>query len=76
MKRVLIAVASLMLLGLSLQMAQGQVEQLATYRGPGGIDGEVVGPGPAAGSERLYLAYMYVDRTVDLVSVDPTSGKW
>jgi outer membrane protein assembly factor BamB len=76
MKRVLVAVASLMLIGWSLHGAQAQVEQLAAYRGPGGIDGAVIGPGPAAGSQRLYLAYMYVNRTVDLVSVDPTSGKW
>ncbi|HZY62647.1 MAG TPA: hypothetical protein VFE38_08980 [Edaphobacter sp.] len=79
MKQALIAIAGLILVGGSLQTAlrtQAPVEKLASYKGPGAMDGEAMGPGPTAGSERLYLAYMYVDRTVDLVSVDPMNGKW
>jgi outer membrane protein assembly factor BamB len=74
--RTLIAIATGMLVAWSFQGAHAAVEQLATYNGPGAIDGAVVGPGPASGSERLYLAYMYVNRTIDLISVDPASGKW
>ncbi|MES2221072.1 MAG: hypothetical protein V4587_08915 [Acidobacteriota bacterium] len=76
MKLPLVAIVSWILVAWSFQAAHAGVEQLATYRGPGAIDGAVVGPGPTSGSERLYLAYMYVNRTVDLVSVDPASGKW
>ncbi len=74
--RTVIALVSGILVAWSLQEAQAAVEQLATYKGPGAIDGAVVGPGLISGSERLYLAYMYANRTIDLVSVDPATGKW
>ena len=33
-----------------------------------------VAPGPAAGSERVYQSYIYNDRTLDIVAVDPETG--
>jgi hypothetical protein len=75
-KRLLVLIIALIFAGCTQQKAHGTVEYLGTYKGPGAIDGAVIGPGPAPGTQRLYLAYMYVNRTVDLVSVDPTTGKW
>lgn len=76
MKRFLIVVAVCVLTCWAQNGAHAAVEKLGTYSGPGAIDGHVVGPGPTAGSQRLYLAYMYVNRTVDLVSVNPENGEW
>ena len=49
-------------------------ERLATYRGLGALVASAVGPGPSAGSQRLYLSYLYVDQTIDVVAVDPETG--
>lgn len=76
MKRILFVIAVSVLTCWAQYGAHAAVEKLGTYSGPGAIDGEVVGPGPTSGSQRLYLAYMYAGRTVDLVSVNPESGKW
>ncbi len=43
---------------------------LATYEGLGGLTAQVVGP-----DGRLYLSYMYVDSTIELVAVDPETGR-
>lgn len=52
----------------------GSFELLGKYRGVGALVASTVGPGPVPGSERLYLSYLYVDNTLDLVAVDPESG--
>src|SRR6185437_16186737 len=49
-------------------------ERLATYRGLGALVASAVAPGPSAGSQRLYLSYLYVDQTIDVVAVDPETG--
>jgi len=49
--------------------------RLATYRGLGGVLASTVGPGPAPGSERLYQSYIYIGGTLDLVSIDPETGR-
>ncbi len=68
-----------MLLGLlaaTVVFAQGagKFELLGKYRGLGGLVASAVGPGPTAGSERLYLSYLYIDNTIEVVSVDPATG--
>ena len=51
-------------------------EPIATYKGPGAIEDAIIGPGPTPDAELLYRSYMYVDRTLDLVAVDPGTGRW
>ena len=54
--------------------AAGAFEELATYRGLGALVASTVGPGPAAGSQRLYLSYLYINNTIDVVAVDPETA--
>jgi hypothetical protein len=54
----------------------GTFELLATYRGLGSMVASAVGPGPTPGSQRLYLSYLYLDKTIDVVSVDPATGEF
>jgi hypothetical protein len=49
-------------------------QELATFRGPGAVLNERVGPGPVPGSERLYRSYIYLGQTLDIVAIDPESG--
>lgn len=49
---------------------------MATYRGLGGLVASAVGPGQRPGTERLYLSYLYLDHTIDIVAVDPVTGKY
>lgn len=58
----------------TLCLAQGRFELIAEYRGIGGANGTVVGPGPVPGSERLYVSYTYNQNTFDVLSIDPDSG--
>jgi streptogramin lyase len=55
---------------------KGGFQQVITHRALGSLVASVVGPGPEAGSERLYLSYVYVDNTLDIVAVDPQTGKY
>jgi hypothetical protein len=55
--------------------AQG-FRHVATYRGPGGLVASAVGPGQQPGTERLYLSYLYLDHTIDVVAVDPATGNY
>ena len=48
---------------------------LATYRGIGGNFALTVGPGPTAGSERLYASYLYMGNTFEVVAIDPATGE-
>jgi streptogramin lyase len=50
-------------------------ELLGKFRGLGGLVATAVGPGHAAGSERVYLSYLYIDNTIDVVAVDPQTGE-
>lgn len=51
-----------------------QFQKIGTYQNLGGVPNSMVGPGPTPGSQRLYLNYMYVDNTLDVVAVDPDTG--
>jgi outer membrane protein assembly factor BamB len=44
------------------------------YAGTGSITAQTVGPGPTAGSERIYLSYIYYYDTFEIVAVDPRNG--
>jgi len=55
--------------------AAAEFERIATYRGLGALVASAVGPGPSPGTQRLYLSYLYVNHTIDVVAVDPGSGK-
>lgn len=54
----------------------GTFDLLATYRGLGSMVASAVGPGPTPGSQRLYLSYLYLDKTIDVVAVDPATGEF
>jgi outer membrane protein assembly factor BamB len=49
-------------------------QKLGTAVGTGEILASVVGPGPSAGSQRLYESYIYNGSTFDLVAIDPQTG--
>ncbi|HXE15172.1 MAG TPA: hypothetical protein VN633_23815 [Bryobacteraceae bacterium] len=70
----LIALALILLMASSSE-AQG-FRHVATYRGLGGLVASAVGPGQQPGTERLYLSYLYLDHTIDVVAVDPTTGQY
>jgi len=66
------------ILGAAITFAQeaGKFELLGRYRGLGAMVASAVGPGPVAGSERVYISYLYIDNTIDVVAVDPASGEF
>lgn len=49
--------------------------ELATFRGTGSVLNQLVGPGPTPGSERFYRSYIYLGQTLDIVAIDPDTGK-
>ena len=54
-------------------LAKG-MEKIGTFNAVGGVKGAAVGPGATAGSQRLYLDYMYIGDTIEIVSIDPKTG--
>jgi len=60
----------------SLAAAQGHFEKLATLRSLGLVVGQTVAPGPGGRGQRLYVSYLYVNHTIDVVSVDPDTGQF
>lgn len=52
----------------------GTFELVGDYHGIGHQLAAVVGPGPTAGSERLYASYIYDGDTLDVLSIDPDTG--
>lgn len=50
--------------------------QLATFRGLGGVLNSLVGPGPTPGSQRLYRSYIYHGSTLEIVAIDPETGSY
>ena len=58
----------------SAAVSVGSFEKIATFTEVGGMKGAAVGPGPDQGSQWLYLDYMYIDDTVEIVGVDPKTG--
>ena len=56
--------------------AQGHFEKLATLRSLGLVVGQTVAPGPGGRGQRLYISYLYVNHTIDVVSVDPDTGQF
>jgi hypothetical protein len=50
-------------------------ELLARYKALGGLMATTVAPGDADGSELLYASYLYADNTLDVIAVDPATGK-
>jgi len=47
----------------------------ARFLGIGGCLKTLVGPGPEAGSQRLYASHIYGGDVLDIVAVDPLTGK-
>ena len=56
------------------QQPTGKIELVANYRGVGGLVASTVAPGTAAGSERLYASYLYMGKSLDVLSIDPDNG--
>ncbi len=56
--------------------AAGTFDLLATYRGLGSMVASAVGPGPTEGSQRVYLSYLYLEKTIEVVAVDPATGEF
>ena len=67
-------------IGLGAASAAGQgdpgFQRVGTLVGRGGLFASAVGPGPAAGSERYYLSYLYEDSTFEVVGVNPDTGSF
>lgn len=61
--------------GAGLAPTDGGFRLLATHRGVGVVLASIVGPGPDPGSERLYQSYVYEGGALDLVAVDPETGR-
>jgi hypothetical protein len=74
MRRVKRLAASGLVLLLMLPAMAQEFQYITTYRGLGALVASAVGPGPKPGTERLYLSYLYVDHTIDVVAVDPATG--
>jgi hypothetical protein len=51
-------------------------ERVGTFNAVGGVKGAAVGPGATPGSQRLYLDYMYIGDTIEIVSIDPKTGAY
>lgn len=51
-------------------------EKIGTFNAVGGVKGVAAGLGPTAGSQRLYLDYMYIGDTIEIVSIDPKTGEF
>ena len=64
-------------LGAASAFAQqsGGFELLGNYRALGGQMATTVAPGPTKGSERLYASFLYAENTLDVVAIDPATGK-
>ena len=60
----------------ALAQSSGTFELLGKYRGIGGLVASAVAPGPLPGSERVYLSYLYIDNTIEVVAVDPQTGEF
>jgi hypothetical protein len=58
-----------------LPCAAQEFQRVGVYRGLGGLVASAVGPGPKAGTQRLYISYLYVENTIDVVAVDPETGE-
>lgn len=52
----------------------GRFELLGKYRGLGGLVATTVAPGPAPGTQRLYASYLYFNKTIDVVAINPETG--
>jgi outer membrane protein assembly factor BamB len=55
-------------------VSASSIELVAESRGVGGPAAMLVGPGAQAGSERLYVSFVYGDSGFELVSIDPATG--
>lgn len=47
----------------------------ARFKGIGGCLNTLIGPGPEPGTQRLYASHIYGGDTLDIVAVDPLTGK-
>lgn len=52
----------------------GALEKVGTFSAPGRLTGAVIGPGAEKGSQLLYLDYMYIGSTLEIVAVNPKTG--
>jgi streptogramin lyase len=55
--------------------APGLFQDLGTYRAPGGSFASTVAPGPRGGPDRLYATHIYVSGSLEVTSVDPSTGQ-
>lgn len=51
-------------------------EKVGTFNAVGGVKGAAVGPGATPGSQRLYINYMYIGDTIEIVAIDPKTGQY
>ncbi len=61
-------------LSIAAAPASANFSRLQSYQGIGSITAQTVGPGPAPGTERIYVSYIYYYNTFELVAVDPATG--
>ena len=62
-------------LGNCCQAAQEGFRLHSRYTGIGACLKTLVGPGPEPGTERLYASHIYGPEVLDLVAIDPVTGK-
>jgi len=53
----------------------GNYHYLGSVQAMGGLTASVIGPGATASDQMLYLNYTYTNETLDVVAVDPNTGK-
>lgn len=56
-------------------LAGGYFEPINTFIARGAVVSQIVGPGPTAGSQWLYVSYTYAGATLEVVGLDPLTGQ-
>jgi hypothetical protein len=72
---VLMGAAALMLLAASALAQPTGFKAHGRFMGIGGCLKTLIGPGPEPGSQRLYASHIYGGSTLDIVAIDPLTGK-
>jgi len=73
MKMIMIALVALAAMGATVEESPFCLHARVT--GVGGCLSQVVAPGPEAGTERLYASHCYEGVPLDIVAIDPLTGK-
>jgi hypothetical protein len=70
-----VVTAGMLLLASSATAQQPGFRTHGRFTGIGQCLNSLIGPGPEPGSQRLYASHIYGGKTLDIVAVDPLTGK-